>query len=916
MRTQCPNCGMFYNINDENSGKKTQCERCGATFVIEEILDLEAIEEIADLKVVEEAGRQVDEIQKQPEVAARQVAETLQQIPKANKKKLGFWAWLGFIVGVLAVIGFFVDFRKKITDNSETVVAPKAAKFNATKNTEAPKIDIPRYDREFNYDIKKITLQKLNFLQDKNGLLFEKQLCTDDTYVFSWRNASGKKIYTVFSTSGGVTTSPNIEFEKITKNNNFLICETGVNTKYSVGERIYFIKNSKILLYIDNSEKEDLIGRYRRKIKGIYQPNVKSKHFFNLDIDYNFIKDSRTECIINDKGHIIYQYDKNDEYMRIYDNIAIVSREKTKTSDIFNLSTLKITKEKIGPSIMQVFRYKNMIGVISGEEYLLVNNLGNISKVDKVNFLVHEKITTDNDYERLIPFDDLDAFFIYKKNGKFGLKDFEGRILSEAVFPSEDAAKYAHATRSQNSIEAPYVLFDAKNNKWSYITKDGNTTETIDDMKWFFAPNGFSDDLASAGFFLKDNKSTLYGYFDHKFEWVIPPIFDTVTPFRSGTALVKYKGDWLLIHNPALSKKASPPSNTTAQTQITDVAELRERATKQLKEAIELRTKLRGDVTRLRKLALVSKQAGRLHDATRIEAFVKQAEEQVSQAEGLVKRAEKFAKQVEAGSASSGLASPPQNAPAITDTEYTALLEHNTDFKSAEQSLGATYKAYLATSKDEAEKKERIQGGRRWVTMREEEAAKRFKKGSPAYVQFLIDWAIHRDDTLSRIMAGNPESIKADGYFDTLDYDNIPYDGVIKPEHRLRGSGGQTTPAAVSPQAKTNLSKLDFDELQKLADQGNADAQFYLGVMYAIGRGVAQDERKAVEWFRKAAAQGHEGAKKVLERLKSQDAQGQKAKKGRTAQTQKTDVSKPIRDAQKAQKEAEEFNRRMADQMK
>jgi hypothetical protein len=30
-------------------------------------------------------------------------------------------------------------------------------------------------------------------------------------------------------------------------------------------------------------------------------------------------------------------------------------------------------------------------------------------------------------------------------------------------------------------------------------------------------------------------------------------------------------------------------------------------------------------------------------------------------------------------------------------------------------------------------------------------------------------------------------------------------------------------------------------ETQQKADQGNADAQYNLGVMYAIGRGVAQD---------------------------------------------------------------------------
>ena len=44
------------------------------------------------------------------------------------------------------------------------------------------------------------------------------------------------------------------------------------------------------------------------------------------------------------------------------------------------------------------------------------------------------------------------------------------------------------------------------------------------------------------------------------------------------------------------------------------------------------------------------------------------------------------------------------------------------------------------------------------------------------------------------------------------------------------------------------------------AKAGDADAQNSLGVMYADGEGVAQDESKAVEWYRKAAEQGHTDA--------------------------------------------------------
>ena len=41
------------------------------------------------------------------------------------------------------------------------------------------------------------------------------------------------------------------------------------------------------------------------------------------------------------------------------------------------------------------------------------------------------------------------------------------------------------------------------------------------------------------------------------------------------------------------------------------------------------------------------------------------------------------------------------------------------------------------------------------------------------------------------------------------------------------------------------------------ADQGDALAQYNLGLMYANGQGVTQDYKEAVKWFRLAADQGH-----------------------------------------------------------
>lgn len=52
----------------------------------------------------------------------------------------------------------------------------------------------------------------------------------------------------------------------------------------------------------------------------------------------------------------------------------------------------------------------------------------------------------------------------------------------------------------------------------------------------------------------------------------------------------------------------------------------------------------------------------------------------------------------------------------------------------------------------------------------------------------------------------------------------------------------------------------DFHTTSALANQGNASAQFNLGVMYDEGNGVAQDTAKAFEWYQKAAEQGNASA--------------------------------------------------------
>ena len=48
----------------------------------------------------------------------------------------------------------------------------------------------------------------------------------------------------------------------------------------------------------------------------------------------------------------------------------------------------------------------------------------------------------------------------------------------------------------------------------------------------------------------------------------------------------------------------------------------------------------------------------------------------------------------------------------------------------------------------------------------------------------------------------------------------------------------------------------EIEQLRNAAEQGDAGAQADLGLKYAEGEGVPEDDQEAVRWFRKAAEQG------------------------------------------------------------
>ena len=48
-----------------------------------------------------------------------------------------------------------------------------------------------------------------------------------------------------------------------------------------------------------------------------------------------------------------------------------------------------------------------------------------------------------------------------------------------------------------------------------------------------------------------------------------------------------------------------------------------------------------------------------------------------------------------------------------------------------------------------------------------------------------------------------------------------------------------------------------LEHWRPLAEEGHADAQVFVGLIYNEGKGVVQDRREAAKWFRRAAEAGH-----------------------------------------------------------
>jgi putative methionine-R-sulfoxide reductase with GAF domain len=78
-------------------------------------------------------------------------------------------------------------------------------------------------------------------------------------------------------------------------------------------------------------------------------------------------------------------------------------------------------------------------------------------------------------------------------------------------------------------------------------------------------------------------------------------------------------------------------------------------------------------------------------------------------------------------------------------------------------------------------------------------------------------------------------------------------------QSRWLAAANQSTSAAAAPQSGASRAALvtSPEDLRKLADSGDAEAQYWIGIRYGTGAKVEQNEGEAAKWFQRAAEQGH-----------------------------------------------------------
>jgi TPR repeat protein len=94
--------------------------------------------------------------------------------------------------------------------------------------------------------------------------------------------------------------------------------------------------------------------------------------------------------------------------------------------------------------------------------------------------------------------------------------------------------------------------------------------------------------------------------------------------------------------------------------------------------------------------------------------------------------------------------------------------------------------------------------------------------------------------------------------------DQKPTEVVYQPSEPLSQPTSVPPLLNTQPNENTDKPQKTFQQYRKAAEQGEAEAQFQLGLMYERGTEVTKDEQQALKWIRKAAEQGLADAQNQL----------------------------------------------------
>ena len=117
------------------------------------------------------------------------------------------------------------------------------------------------------------------------------------------------------------------------------------------------------------------------------------------------------------------------------------------------------------------------------------------------------------------------------------------------------------------------------------------------------------------------------------------------------------------------------------------------------------------------------------------------------------------------------------------------------------------------------------------------------------------------DDSKTNVIPGREDFIRGKAAFDTEEY-------ATAITHFMLASD-QGNVEAQYYLGKTYFKMYDKETegikwFRKAAENGNAEAQYELGKSYYDGKGLEEDQEEAVKWYRKAAEQGHAEAQYEL----------------------------------------------------